>query len=50
MGPKIFGQKQIARAAEFGLGTASPWEIDVVAADNQRLEYRNRVVEELNKV
>jgi len=49
MGPKIFGQKQIARAVELGPGAASPSQIDVVAAENQSLEYRNRVVEELNK-
>jgi len=49
MRPKIFEQKQIARAIEPGLGAASPQEIDVVAADNQSLEYRNRVVQILNK-
>jgi uncharacterized protein (DUF362 family) len=49
MRPKIFEQKQIARAVELGLGAPSPLEIEVVAADNQSLEYRNRVVEVLNK-
>jgi len=49
MRPKIFEQKQIARAVELGLGAASPLEVEVVAADNQSLEYRNRVVEVLNK-
>jgi uncharacterized protein (DUF362 family) len=48
MGPKVFEQKQIARAIELGLGAASPLEIEVVAADNQSLEYRNRVVKILN--
>jgi uncharacterized protein (DUF362 family) len=49
MRPKIFEQQQIARAVEIGLGAASPAEIDVVAADDQSLEYRNRVVEILSK-
>lgn len=49
MRPKIFEQKQIARAVALGLGAASPLEIEVVAADKQSLEYRNRVVEVLNK-
>ncbi|MCJ7541959.1 MAG: DUF362 domain-containing protein [Desulfobacterales bacterium] len=49
MRPKIFEQKQIARAVALGLGAASPLEIEVVAADKQSLEYRNRVVEILNK-
>lgn len=48
MGPKIFEQKQIARAVELGLGAASPSQIDVIAADKQSLEYRNRVAEVLN--
>jgi len=48
MGPKVFEQKQIARAIELGLGAASPLKIEVVAADNQSLEYRNRVVKILN--
>ena len=49
MRPKIFEQKQIARAVEIGLGASSPLEIEVVSVDNQSLEYRNRVVEILNK-
>ena len=48
MRPKIFEQKQITRAVALGLGAASPLEIEVVAADKQSLEYRNRVVEILN--
>ena len=35
MGPKIFDQEQIARAAEIGLGATSPSEIELLAADNQ---------------
>ena len=49
MRPKIFEQKQIARAVELGLGAASAREIEVVAANNHSLEYRNRVVQILNK-
>jgi len=49
MTPKIFEQKQIARAVEIGLGASSPSEIDVLPADGQSREYRNRVVEILNK-
>ena len=49
MRQKIFDQEQIARAAELGLGAQSPSEINVVPADVQSREYRNRVVEMLNK-
>jgi uncharacterized protein (DUF362 family) len=49
MTQKIFKQEQIARAVEIGLGTSSPSEIDVLPADDQSREYRNRVVEILNK-
>jgi uncharacterized protein (DUF362 family) len=49
MQPKIFEQKQIARAVELELGAASPKEIKVVAADNKSLEYRNRIVQMLSK-
>jgi uncharacterized protein (DUF362 family) len=49
MGTKIFEQEQIARAAEIGLGAASPSEIDVVAANPASQNYRDRVVEILNK-
>jgi len=49
MTPKIFEQEQIARAVEIDLGASSPSEIDVLPADDQSREYRNRVVEILNK-
>ena len=49
MTPKIFEQEQIARAVEIGLGASSPSEIDVLPVDDQSGEYRNRVVEILNK-
>jgi uncharacterized protein (DUF362 family) len=43
MEPKIFHQEQIARAAELGLGAASPEEIDLVAADQQSAAYRDKI-------
>lgn len=49
MTPKIFEQEQIARAVEIDLGASAPSEIDVLPADDQSREYRNRVVEILNK-
>jgi len=49
MNTKIFEQEQIARAAEIGLGAASPAEIDVVAANTESRNYRDQVVEILNK-
>jgi len=49
MGPKIFDQEQIARAAEMGLGAPSPSEIELLAADDQGREYRARIQEILNK-
>jgi uncharacterized protein (DUF362 family) len=44
MGRKIFEQEQIARAAELGLGASSAQQIEVIAADDQSLDYRDRVV------
>jgi hypothetical protein len=49
MNTKIFEQEQIARAAEIGLGAASPSEIEVIAANAESQNYRDRVVEILNK-
>jgi uncharacterized protein (DUF362 family) len=49
MNTKIFEQEQIARAAEIGLGAASPSEIDVVAANAESQNYRDGIVEILNK-
>jgi uncharacterized protein (DUF362 family) len=49
MKPTIFEQEQISRAVEIGLGASSSSEIDVIPADDQSREYRNRVVEVLNK-
>jgi len=49
MKPRIFKQEQIARAVELGLGASSPYEIDVMSADDQSRDYRDTVVEILNK-
>ena len=45
MNTKIFDQEQISRAAELGLGASSPADVDLIAADGQSAEYKNRVVE-----
>lgn len=45
MNTKIFDQEQIARAVELGLGASSPSEIDLIAAEEQSAEYKNRVDE-----
>jgi len=49
MTPKIFEQQQIARAVEIGLGASSASEIEVIPVNDQSREYRDRVVEVLNK-
>jgi uncharacterized protein (DUF362 family) len=49
MNTNIFKQEQIARAAEIGLGAASPSEIEVIPANAQSQKYRDRIVEILNK-
>ena len=45
---KIFEQRQIARAAELGIGAQSPSEIELVAANRQSVKYRNEVNEILS--
>ena len=49
MKPRIFEQEQIARAVELGLGASSPAEIKLIAADEGSQDYRDRVVEILQK-
>ena len=49
MKTKIFEQEQIARAVELGLGSSSPSEIEVIPADEKSQEYRDRIVEILEK-
>jgi len=47
MQPKIFEQKQIARAVELGIGVTSPSEIVVVPADQKSRDYCDRTVQML---
>jgi hypothetical protein len=49
MNTRIFDQEQIARAAELGIGASVPAEIEVVPADERSKEYRDRILEILNK-
>ena len=49
MNTKIFDQEQISRAADLGLGAASPAEIDVIPANDQSRGYRDRITDILNK-
>jgi uncharacterized protein (DUF362 family) len=49
MKPKIFEQEQIARAAEVGLGAASPSEIDILTVDEPSREYESQITEILNQ-
>lgn len=49
MGPKIFEQEQIVRAAELGLGASSPSAISLIPASPGSKEYCARVAEILNQ-
>ena len=49
MNRKIFDQEQITRAAEIGLGVTSPDQIDLVAANDESIAYRNRIAAILKK-
>ncbi len=49
MKSKIFEQEQIARAVELGLGASSPAEIDVIPADKNSQDYRDRIIEALKR-
>jgi len=46
--PKIFDQEQISRAVDLGLGASSPAAIDLIPANDESRDYRDRVVEILN--
>ena len=46
---KIFGQEQIARAAELGLGAASPSDIEVIPGDENSHAYSDKVTAILNQ-
>ena len=43
MNRRIFDQEQIARAVEIGLGVSSPDQIDLIPADDESIEYGNRI-------
>ncbi|MGD8797442.1 MAG: DUF362 domain-containing protein [Desulfobacterales bacterium] len=43
MNTKIFEQEQIARAAEIGLGATSASQIEIVSANPESREYRDRI-------
>jgi hypothetical protein len=49
MKKKIFDQEQIARAVELGLGVSSPTQIDVIPADTQSRDTRDKIVEILQQ-
>jgi uncharacterized protein (DUF362 family) len=49
MKSKIFGQEQIARAAELGLGASSHADIEVIPVDENSREYRDKVAAILNE-
>jgi len=46
---KIFDQVQIARAVELGLGVSSPDEIDLIAADDASVNYRDEIASILRR-
>jgi uncharacterized protein (DUF362 family) len=46
---KIFDQEQITRAVELGLGAGSPAQIDVIPADTQSRDMRDKIVEILQQ-
>ena len=43
MNSRIFNQEQIARAVDLGLGVSSPEGIDLIAADEKSIAYRNQI-------
>lgn len=49
MRPGIFNQRQIARAAELGLGAASASEIDLIASDEGSRSFRDQIAAVLNR-
>jgi uncharacterized protein (DUF362 family) len=49
MRPKVFEQEQIARAVELGLGASSPSEIEVIPADKNSQDSRDRTIEVLRR-
>jgi len=49
MQPRIFEQRQIARAAELGLGVSEAEKIDLIAADDKSRGYRDAIQNHLSK-
>lgn len=49
MGRRIFGQEQIARAAELGLGAAGPEDIEIVAEGGESESYARRLTDILGE-
>jgi uncharacterized protein (DUF362 family) len=45
MQPKIFDQRQIARASELGIGVSSVSEIDIISADQESIEFSAEVAQ-----
>ena len=45
MRPKIFDQRQIARASELGIGASSVSEIDIISADQESMEFSAEVAQ-----
>jgi uncharacterized protein (DUF362 family) len=45
MQPKIFDQRQIARASELGIGASSVSEIDIISADQESMEFSAEVAQ-----
>jgi uncharacterized protein (DUF362 family) len=43
MKPKIFDQRQIARASELGIGASSPSEIEIISADQESMAFKTEV-------
>ena len=42
---KIFDQRQIARASELDIGVSSPFEIEIISADQESMEFRDEVAQ-----
>jgi len=45
MQPKIFDQRQIARASDLGIGASSVSEIDIISADQESMEFSAEVAQ-----
>lgn len=43
MGPRVFEQEQIARAAQLGLGVSSPSGIDLISGDRESEDTRKQI-------